>query len=164
MKGKTTSIILIMAFFLVSVIAVFALDFGDPSPDIGTPDNGTIVSSTAGYNYTDGNFTDMQSNNNVYFTVGRHNPTGIGNELEAFINITYDITPLNLSTGQILQLIFNMSYCTSRDFTPPTNAAAGWHKGLQTQWMLRFTTGRPVPIKILAIYQKAITKLQQHIL
>src|SRR3989338_1291136 len=129
MKGKTTSIILIMAFFLVSVIAVFALDFGDPSPDIGTPDNGTIVSSTAGYNYTDGNFTDMQSNNNVYFTVGRHNPTGIGNELEAFINITYDITPLNLSTGQILQLIFNMSYCTSRDFTPPTTCGGGLAQG-----------------------------------
>src|SRR3989338_8776546 len=115
MKGKTTFIVASSTIFLLLAIVVFAPGFGDPSPDIGTPDSGNTINSTDGSNYVDGNFTDAQSANDVYFTIGRNNPSGTGNDLEAYINLTYNITPINLDTNQILQLIFNISYCTTRD-------------------------------------------------
>ncbi|MEK6887498.1 MAG: hypothetical protein AABX14_00980 [Candidatus Aenigmatarchaeota archaeon] len=129
MKGKTTFIVASSTIFLILAVAVFALNFGDPSPDVGTPENGTIVNSTAASNYIDGNFTDTQSTNDVYFTVGRNNPGGVGNELEAFINLTYNITPIHIQGNQILQLIFNISYCTTRDVTAPSTCDGNGAQG-----------------------------------
>ncbi|MFA4819433.1 MAG: hypothetical protein WC613_00570 [Candidatus Aenigmatarchaeota archaeon] len=129
MKGKTTFIVASSTIFLLLAVVIFALNFGDPSPDVGTPDNGTLVNSTAGYNYVDGNFTNTQADDNVYFTDGRDNPGGVGNELEAFINLTYNITPINLQAGQILQLIFNISYCQTRDVTSPSTCGGNSAQG-----------------------------------
>ena len=51
MKGKTTFIVASSTIFLLLALVAFAPDFGDPNPDIGTPDSGTIVNSTAGSNW-----------------------------------------------------------------------------------------------------------------
>ena len=129
MKGKTTFIVASSTIFLLFAIVVFAPNFGDPSPDLGTPDNGTIVNWTAGSNYIDGNFTNMQADDNAYFSVGRNNTAGVSDDLNAFINITYNITPLGLNTSQIQQLIFNISYCNSRDITQPSTCGGGLAQG-----------------------------------
>lgn len=132
MKGKTTLTIATVIVFLLLAIVVFAPNFGDPSPDVGTPDNGNIINSTGGSNYTDGNFTSTQSDDNVYFTVGRDNPAGVANNLEAFINLTYNLTPIaavNTQPQFIVQLIFNISYCHNRDVTSPSTCGAPGAQG-----------------------------------
>lgn len=120
MKGKTTLTIAALTAFLLLAVVVFAPSFGDSSPDIGTPDSGNTVNSTSQSNYVDGNFTDAQSTNDVYFTVGRNNPSGSNDDLEAFINLTYNISAINLNANQILQMMFNISYCTTRDISTPS--------------------------------------------
>src|SRR3989344_6924079 len=93
MKGKTTFIVASSTIFLLFAIVVFAPNFGDRSPDLGTPDNGTIVNWTAGSNYTDGNFTNMQADDNAYFSVGRNNTAGGSADPPALINKNNKKTP-----------------------------------------------------------------------
>ncbi len=118
MRKTNRMAMLIIALFLLMPLVVFAPGFGDASPDTGTPDNGTVMNSTDGSNYIDGNFTSTQADDNVYFTAGRNNPGGVGDDLEAFINLTYNITPLQPS--HVRQLIFNISYCQTRDVASPS--------------------------------------------
>jgi hypothetical protein len=98
--------------------------FSETNPTTGTPDAGNVV-NVANVNYINGNFNDTSTDNNVFWAAGVDNPGGVSNSPVGFLNVTYNITQINLSSpSQIFNMSINISYCQSSDIAPPTTCAA----------------------------------------
>ena len=70
MKKEPRVVILFYSIF------VYAVNFGNPSPDTGEGDAGNI---TGTFGTSSGNFTNTRSDDNIYFAVGR----GVGDSASA---------------------------------------------------------------------------------
>ena len=110
--------ILGIIIFIIGIVFVHAVGFGDSSPDIGTPDNGTFEAWGEGFSSTLNNYTSTQSDNSNYFAVLRDNLLLEEANLEAWLNLTYNITPLTnlgVTASKISNLSFTLNYCLNND-------------------------------------------------
>ncbi|HJX05963.1 MAG TPA: Ig-like domain-containing protein, partial [Candidatus Nanoarchaeia archaeon] len=82
---------------------------------------GSIIAGSAGYDTTDGSYSDTTTNNSVYYAVGRDNGPGIGSaeSLQAYINLTYNISSIGVSLSSINNIIFGINFCHTNDVTAP---------------------------------------------
>jgi hypothetical protein len=90
--------------------------FGDASPDNGTPDFGEYYPAGDGYSSIRGTWLLMQNDDGFnYFAVERDNGVATSTGLEAYLNITYNITNITVGLGisedKIYNLSFFLNYC-----------------------------------------------------
>jgi hypothetical protein len=98
--------------------------FSETSPSIGTPDAGNVI-NIANINYNNGNYASTQANDNVFWAAGTNNNFIQQLDPNGYLNLTYNITQINITSISQLYLIqANISYCHSSDVTAPTTCTA----------------------------------------
>jgi hypothetical protein len=103
-----------------------ALDpgFTETTPSTGTPDTGNAV-NIASATFTNGAFTDTQSDNNVYWAQGVSNGGGSQADPVGYLNISYNASTINLSNRyQLTNISIDVRYCHSNDISAPSTCAA----------------------------------------
>ena len=78
---------------------------------------GSILGSE--YDVTDGTSSDTTSNNGVYYAVGRDNSPPSGQPLNAYINLSFNLSDIGVSESSFVSFNFTINYCHSDDVTPP---------------------------------------------
>jgi hypothetical protein len=141
----------------------FTIDGQDPgftetSPSTGTPDAGNIV-NTGNINYNDGTFASTQIDDNVYWAAGVNNPGGTSNSPTGYLNVTYNLTLLNLTRlAQIVNMTLNLSFCHSNDINAPTtcnNFQSGTTYNPSDVEIYNFTGARYQSVGILTLREGA---------
>lgn len=100
--------------------------FHDSGLNLFTPISGAFDNFNAGSNVNIPPAAQVriqvEDNNNEWVLVGRSNAQGAGgtqNDLNASLNLTYDISTENFNVDTILELKFEINYCHSRVVTLP---------------------------------------------
>ncbi len=83
---------------------------------------GSILGSL--YDVTDGASSDTTSDNSVYYAVGRDNNPPSGLTLNAYINLSYNLSSIGVSESDLVSLNFTINYCHSDDITAPITCGA----------------------------------------
>lgn len=109
--------------FVLSMIIlltfVYAINFGDPSPDTGEADAGT---NTGTFNTEANNFTATRTNDTTYFAVGRNT----GTDAAANQTIAFNISKLSTNTSiKITGINVSLTYCHARTVTNICNSGGG---------------------------------------
>ncbi|MBW2990763.1 hypothetical protein KY348_03595 [Candidatus Woesearchaeota archaeon] len=71
------------------------------------------------YDTTDGSYSDTTSDNSAYYAVGRDNSPPTGQQLNAYINLSYNLSDLGASESDLVSLNFTINYCHSDDIAAP---------------------------------------------
>jgi len=69
------------------------------------------------YNLIDGSYLDVQTDNDIPYVLGSVNGGGTQDDLDAWLNLSYDLSSEKIS--DIDKLIINISYCHSSDISTP---------------------------------------------
>src|SRR3989344_4612495 len=97
--------------FTAGLSAVFAINFGDPSPDGGEADNGTIVGT---FGTTTGGYPDTWTENAIYFGIERAN-NGVA---AANMTLAFNISVISSNTSvKIIGLNGSTRYCNTARVT-----------------------------------------------
>ncbi len=93
--------------------------FGEASPDNGTPDAGSYIPFGDGFSSTVNTFTATQVNDGTYFAIRQNNGVAAQLDLEAYLNLSYNLTPLvtsqNFTPAKTQNLTFLLEHCFNND-------------------------------------------------
>ncbi|MBN2459882.1 hypothetical protein JXB28_06380 [Candidatus Woesearchaeota archaeon] len=71
------------------------------------------------YDVIDGSYIDTIDDNATYYAVGMDNNPPTGYPLDAFVNLTYNLSGLGVEESNLVSFNFTLNYCHSNDITPP---------------------------------------------
>ncbi|HJX05660.1 MAG TPA: Ig-like domain-containing protein [Candidatus Nanoarchaeia archaeon] len=95
--------------------------------------SGSILGSQ--YNVNSGSYSNTTSDDNSYYGVGRDNSPPTGQPLNAFLNLTYNLSNLGVPESSLVSLNFTINYCHSNDVTAPITCGSAIGAGSGTAYV-----------------------------